>query len=81
MLYLAFILFLSFVTDHVCNYLFLLQRKKGKALLLSSLRQTLLDELIDVVPKANESISENQIINASSFVRLYCALKGMAAFK
>lgn len=50
-------------------------------MLLTSLRQTLLDELVDVVPNANESISEDQIINASSFVRLYCALKGMAAFK
>lgn len=57
------------------------KRKKGKALLLSSLRQTLLKELLDVVPKPNETISENQILNASSFVRLYCALKGMAAFK
>ncbi|GAB1607223.1 integrator complex subunit 2-like [Argonauta hians] len=57
------------------------KKKKSKASQLVSLRQTLLDLLQEILPKPYQAIASNQVIKASSFIRLYCALKGMAAFK
>ncbi|CAI9724064.1 integrator complex subunit 2-like [Octopus vulgaris] len=57
------------------------KKKKGKMVLLISLRETLLELLQEILPKPHEAIANNQVIKASSFIRLYCALKGMAAFK
>jgi len=49
--------------------------------MLHALRQQLLHQLIAVLPEPETSIDEAQVIEAGSFIRLYCALKGIATLK
>ena len=48
---------------------------------LHSLRLCLLEQMISILPDGGGTISESKAIKASAFIRLYCALKSMAAFK
>ncbi|XP_060079254.1 integrator complex subunit 2-like [Ylistrum balloti] len=48
---------------------------------LHCLRLWLLERLISILPDNGSAMSESSVIQASAFVRLYCALKGMATLR
>ncbi|CAH1791964.1 unnamed protein product [Owenia fusiformis] len=52
-----------------------------KSSTLYKLREQLLEELIMVLPESGSILQEEQVTMASSFIRLYCALKGIASLK
>ncbi|XP_060560461.1 integrator complex subunit 2-like [Ruditapes philippinarum] len=49
--------------------------------MLHTLRQCLIQQLISILPASGENIDEGHVIKAGSFIRLFCALKGMATLK
>lgn len=49
--------------------------------MLHVMRQRLLQQLFSILPSPGESIQESHVIEAGSFLRLYCALKGIATLK
>ncbi|XP_062598976.1 integrator complex subunit 2-like [Saccostrea cucullata] len=71
------------VKDWFSQYVKIGQKLKRDASVtqLQSLRLCLLEQMISILPDGGGTISESQAIKASAFIRLYCALKSMAAFK
>ena len=57
------------------------KRQDPQASTLQALRLHLLEHLISILLDDKEAISEAEILQASSFVRLYCVLKGMGGLK
>ncbi|KAL4223618.1 Integrator complex subunit 2 [Mactra antiquata] len=49
--------------------------------MLYLMRQRLLQQLVSILPDTGESMKDEHVITAGSFVRLYCALKGIATLK
>ena len=68
--------FIYFVYAIFCQ-----KRQDPQASTLQALRLHLLEHLISILPDDKEAISEAEILQASSFVRLYCVLKGMGGLK
>lgn len=62
-------------------YLFFFPQKRQdpQASTLQALRHHLLEHLVSILPAGREPISD--ILQASSFIRLYCVLKGMGGLK
>ncbi|XP_076108239.1 integrator complex subunit 2-like [Mytilus galloprovincialis] len=55
------------------------KRQDPQASTLQALRHHLLEHLVSILPAGREPISD--ILQASSFIRLYCVLKGMGGLK
>lgn len=49
--------------------------------MLHTMRQCLIQELVSILPVPGQTIDEGHVIKAGSFIRLFCALKGMATLK
>ncbi|WAR02639.1 INT2-like protein, partial [Mya arenaria] len=49
--------------------------------MLHAMRQQLIRQLSEIIPGPGTSMDPTHVIEASSFVRLYCALKGIATLK
>lgn len=61
---------------------FLLQRQKdSNTSMLQLLRQHLLHILKTFLPKGSQPLSESAIVPVCALIRLYAALKGIAALK
>ena len=49
--------------------------------MLHALRQELLEQLIMALPEGSSKVSARQVVQGCAFIRLYCALKGIAAMR
>ncbi|KAL3858011.1 hypothetical protein ACJMK2_012627 [Sinanodonta woodiana] len=49
--------------------------------MLYAMRLELLEQLIAILPEGDQCISPSHVVKACSFIRLYCALKGMATLR
>ena len=49
--------------------------------MVQALRDRLIVELRQVLPSGGSPMNERQAVQACAFIRLYCALKGVASLK
>ena len=59
---------------------FLLQKENASSA-LNRLRRHLLEQLNRLIPADGERLPEEDVVQASAFIRLYCALKGIAGLR
>ena len=76
---------LSFTRENSCGHVtvcYALQKKdEPTPSILYTLRDELLNELMNVLPEGMQQVTEKQAVQGCAFIRLYCALKGIASLR